>query len=91
MIACGAVAEVEKLDSASSTCEKAIGISQIRDHLSGLLTIEECVERIAAATRQYAKRQRTWFGKEKWLTTKHMNDHTNLAQLAEHWIRENAI
>lgn len=68
MLDSGAVEEVAALADPSATCEKAIGVPQIRAHLAGELTRGECVERIAAATRQYAKRQRTWFGKETWLT-----------------------
>lgn len=68
MLDTGAIEEVAALKNTSSTCDKAIGIPQIRSHLSDEITREECEERIAAATRQYAKRQRTWFSKEKWLT-----------------------
>ncbi|BDS05299.1 hypothetical protein NT6N_03390 [Oceaniferula spumae] len=68
MLENGAIDEVANLLNPSVTCEKAIGVPQIRSHLAGELTLEECAERIAAATRQYAKRQRTWFGKESWLT-----------------------
>ncbi len=68
MLESGAIEEVKNLTNASETCVKAIGVRQIRDYLEGILTLDECEERIAAATRQYAKRQRTWFGKEKWLT-----------------------
>jgi tRNA A37 N6-isopentenylltransferase MiaA len=38
-----------------------IGIKEIRRHLEGDLPIEECVTAIQQATRQYAKRQLTWF------------------------------
>ena len=69
MLESGAIEEVKNLTNASETCVKAIGVRQIRDYLEGILTLDECEERIAAATRQYAKRQRTWFGKEKWLTS----------------------
>lgn len=68
MLEAGAIDEVRQLGRASTTCEKAIGVSIIRSYLSGLTTLDECEERIAASTRQYAKRQRTWFGKEAWLT-----------------------
>jgi len=68
MLDSGAIEEVKALDTPSATCEKAIGIAQIRNHLAGETTRNECAERIAAATRQYAKRQRTWFSKETWLT-----------------------
>ncbi|QSY80945.1 tRNA (adenosine(37)-N6)-dimethylallyltransferase MiaA [Rhizobium binae] len=40
---------------------KAIGVSQIVAMLTGEMTREEVLEKGAAATRQYAKRQMTWF------------------------------
>lgn len=82
MLDSGAIEEVAALTNPSATCAKAIGISQIRDHLAGGLTREACAERIAAATRQYAKRQRTWFRKETWLATREVNAQTDMRQLA---------
>jgi tRNA dimethylallyltransferase len=40
---------------------KAIGVSQIAAMLKGEMRREEVLEKGAAATRQYAKRQMTWF------------------------------
>jgi tRNA dimethylallyltransferase len=40
---------------------KAIGLREIGDWLAGLASREEMIERAVIATRQYAKRQRTWF------------------------------
>lgn len=40
---------------------KAIGVSQLREFLSGTISREETVERAQTASRQYAKRQMTWF------------------------------
>ena len=40
---------------------KAIGVREIGDWLAGTISREEMVERAVTATRQYAKRQRTWF------------------------------
>lgn len=40
---------------------KAIGVSQIAAMLRGEMTRDEVLEKGAAATRQYAKRQMTWF------------------------------
>ena len=40
---------------------KAIGAPEIMAHLNGDMTLEETRENIVIATRQYAKRQRTWF------------------------------
>jgi tRNA dimethylallyltransferase len=40
---------------------KAIGVPQITRMLGGELTPEEVIAQSSAATRQYAKRQMTWF------------------------------
>jgi tRNA dimethylallyltransferase len=41
-----------------------IGYSELRAHLNGQLTMESAVQKIQQATRQFAKRQLTWFRKE---------------------------
>ncbi len=81
MLDSGAIDEVAALTHASATCAKAIGVPQIRAYLAGELTREECAERIAAATRQYAKRQRTWFRKETWLTAYPVDEQTNITSI----------
>jgi tRNA dimethylallyltransferase len=65
MLEQGAVEEVEaflarKLDP-SLPAMKAIGVREIGDWIAGRSTREEMIERAVTATRQYAKRQRTWF------------------------------
>jgi tRNA dimethylallyltransferase len=40
---------------------KAIGVPQLSAFLDGMTTLEEAAERAKAASRQYAKRQSTWF------------------------------
>jgi tRNA dimethylallyltransferase len=40
---------------------KAIGVSQITEHLAGRISRDEAIELSSIATRQYAKRQMTWF------------------------------
>ena len=40
---------------------KAIGVREIGDWLAGRSTREDMIEQAVTATRQYAKRQRTWF------------------------------
>lgn len=61
----GAVAEVEALLklglSPDMPAMKAIGVSQIAALLRGEMTPEAVIETASAATRQYAKRQMTWF------------------------------
>jgi tRNA dimethylallyltransferase len=45
-----------------------IGYRELREHLQGQKTLEEAAQAIAVATRQYAKRQMTWFRKEAGVT-----------------------
>lgn len=64
-----AIDEVRALRSQlSTTCAKAIGVPQILAFLDGQLSHAECLQKIIEATRQYAKRQETWFRRESWLT-----------------------
>ena len=63
----GARAEVAALTRVSPNCEKAIGFREIRALLAGEIDRATCEERINAATRQYAKRQESWFRREQWL------------------------
>ena len=40
---------------------RAIGAADLIDHLAGRVTLDEATDRAKIASRQYAKRQRTWF------------------------------
>ncbi|MBR0555165.1 tRNA (adenosine(37)-N6)-dimethylallyltransferase MiaA [Ciceribacter sp. L1K23] len=61
----GAVEEVEALLALdlplAVPAMKAIGVSQIAAMLKGEMTRSQVIETASAATRQYAKRQMTWF------------------------------
>jgi tRNA dimethylallyltransferase len=63
----GALEEVASLKTVSANCEKAIGFREIRALIAGEIDRATCEDLINAATRQYAKRQETWFRREKWL------------------------
>lgn len=63
----GAMEEVAALPDVSTNCEKAIGFREVRALIAGEIDRPTCEELINAATRQYAKRQETWFRREKWL------------------------
>jgi len=67
MLQKGAIEEVQTLPQNAATVRQAIGIKEIESHLRGDSTLEECLEKIATCTRQYAKRQRNWFRREAWL------------------------
>lgn len=69
MLANGAIDEVAALpDELSSTAAKTLGLSLIREYLTGARTRTELTAALALATRQYAKRQRTWLRREPWAT-----------------------
>lgn len=68
----GLVAEVEALKSKGCTREmvamQGLGYKEILDYLSGLCTLEEAVATIKKETRHFAKRQLTWFRRERDVT-----------------------
>jgi len=68
MLAKGAIDEVRKIPENATTVRQAIGVKEIQAYLAGDLSRDECCEKIATSTRQYAKRQQNWFRRETWLT-----------------------
>lgn len=67
MLEGGAIEEVAALGAISENCAKAIGVREIRALIAGEIDQASCEGLINAATRQYAKRQETWFRRETWL------------------------
>jgi len=65
MIEEGALHEVEALLQKSypetASVMKAIGVPQLSAYLASAMSLEAAMEKAKAATRQYAKRQSTWF------------------------------
>jgi tRNA dimethylallyltransferase len=62
MFAAGVVEEVRALgETVGPTAARAIGFREIQALIRGEMTRAECQEAIVTATRQYAKRQLTWF------------------------------
>ncbi|HYR22086.1 MAG TPA: tRNA (adenosine(37)-N6)-dimethylallyltransferase MiaA [Chthoniobacterales bacterium] len=57
----GVIEEVRAAGAMSETASKMIGLREIRDLLEGKMSILQCAAQIQQATRQYAKRQLTWF------------------------------
>jgi tRNA dimethylallyltransferase len=51
-------------NGADSTSAQAIGYKELKPYLDGEQTLETCVEKLKQATRNYAKKQLTWFGKD---------------------------
>jgi tRNA dimethylallyltransferase len=69
MIEAGLVDEVKALRSQGCrrgmVSMQGIGYKEILDHLDGLCTLEEAADRIRLESRHFAKRQLTWFRRER--------------------------
>lgn len=72
MIGAGLVNEVKDLlPFKNLNALQTVGYAEIIDYLDGNISLENAVEQIKTHTRQYAKRQMTWFRKDKeikWFT-----------------------
>lgn len=73
----GLVSEVQKLIDKGllegRTAQRALGYSQVISHLKGETTLDAAIEETKRATRQYARRQETWFSRDariKWISTR---------------------
>lgn len=74
MIASGLLGETEKLlkmgiFEKNPTAAQAIGYKEMLGCVRGDMTLADARERLCIATRQYAKRQITWFGAKKYIET----------------------
>lgn len=63
MIDQGLIEEVKSFypNKLSNTAKQAIGYKELFDYFDGKITLEEAVNKIKQASRNYAKRQITWF------------------------------
>jgi len=68
MFEAGLLEEVRKLDAAGlrqgRTASRALGYSQVLDHLDGRTTLAQARDSTAAATRAFARRQEKWFRRD---------------------------
>ena len=62
---------------------QTVGYRELFDHLSGRCSLDEAVERIKISTRQYAKRQMTWFRKVPDMHWFHPSDETGILKFLE--------
>jgi tRNA dimethylallyltransferase len=68
MFSSGVVAEVAEAKVVGFTAEQMLGLREIRSHIAGDLSLTSCKTAINIGTRQYAKRQATWFRRERQYT-----------------------
>ena len=77
MIEQGLLNEVKSLLSFKNlNALQTVGYAELFDHFDGKLRLDEAIERIKINTRQYAKRQMTWFKKDpgfKWFSPDDIN------------------
>jgi tRNA dimethylallyltransferase len=73
----GLLEEVQSLKPYESfNALQTVGYRELFDHLNGSLTLSQAIDRIKIDTRQYAKRQMTWFKKDtsvKWFNAADLN------------------
>jgi len=78
MIEDGLVAEVKSLQLYYRlNALQTVGYSEILDYLNGKIALSEAIRNIKTNTRQYAKRQMTWFRKDtaiKWFGPSQVNE-----------------
>ncbi|HDN85704.1 MAG: tRNA (adenosine(37)-N6)-dimethylallyltransferase MiaA [Candidatus Omnitrophota bacterium] len=84
----GAVKEVSELIklNLSITAKKIIGIKEIKSFLEGNISLDEAKEAMKRNTRRFAKRQFTWFNREKRLEWIDVEDKTS-SYLVEYILR----
>ena len=80
MIKAGLVEEVRSLIPYQHlNALNTVGYKELFDHFSGMISLDDAVEKIKINTRQYAKRQVTWFKREdyQWIDTNHLDVNKN--------------
>ena len=89
MIKNGLIEEVKNLKEKYNkfpTAMQGLGYKEVVEHLEGKATKEEMIEKIKMETRRYAKRQLTWFRKNKetiWLDATKEKDY-NVSQIIDY-------
>ena len=84
MIEQGLIEEVRSLISYRHlNALQTVGYSEIFQYIDGKTSLDQAIEEIKTNTRQYAKRQLTWFRKDteiQWFNAKQVGEITSMAQ-----------
>ncbi len=87
MMSAGWIDEVRALMSEpqplSLTASQALGYHELIEHLQGRLTLPEAITQIQTRTRQFAKRQHTWFRNLEECVAVPINSRDNAASIVE--------
>jgi tRNA dimethylallyltransferase len=92
MIEKGLVEEVIKLKDMGYNSDmqsmKGIGYKEILFYLDGKITLEEAVNMIKQGTRNYAKRQLTWFRKDNRVNWINKDEFTNEEEIVKYIVNK---
>ncbi len=95
MIQMGLLAEVENLREKGYGPElksmQSIGYLEINRYIDGEISLDEAVEMIKIETRRYAKRQMTWFRKNKRMEWFHLNERDRVIDRVHSWLEHKKI
>ena len=88
MMEAGLLDEVRRLKEMGITREmtamQGLGYRQLYDHIEGLCSLETAVEEIKKQTRHFAKRQLTWFRREKDIIWVDVSGFDSPEEIADH-------
>ena len=92
MIKAGLVEEVKKLLAMGCSREmismQGLGYKEIIDYLRGEITLDEAVYIIKRDTRHFAKRQLTWFRRERDVRWVNKSDFNSEEEIVEHMLKQ---
>lgn len=87
MIGKGLVEEVIRLRARGCSLEsnsmQALGYKQVYCYLEGMINWEDCLRDIKQETRNFAKRQLTWFKRDKRITWVNVSEYPHASELAD--------
>ena len=85
MIANGLVKEAEEIYYSRNlnTAHQAIGYKELIPYFEGQASLEDCIEKIKMETRRYAKRQLTWFRRDKRINWIEVDKYKNIEEILE--------
>lgn len=65
------------------TAKQAIGYKELNPYFSGEKTLDECIDNLKMQTRRYAKRQLTWFRRDKKIRFFNIDEYSDSESLVE--------
>lgn len=82
MLEQGLIGEAKEIAAAyGGTARQAIGYKELEPYLDGTEDVETCVARLKQATRNYAKRQLTWFRRDERVQWIYPDEYENFEEL----------